>query len=248
MQAPAGKRHRPLRLLCFHGHGGYGERLCKQLESTLAPAARGGLPGKAALSGIDVECRCIDAPFPEPSRRQEGRQWWRYDAGGDGDRPDDWAEMEVAATRIAEELHRPAQPYDGVLGFSQGAEMVHTLAVLAHRGDPRFRGSHMPRFGVSLSGAVNPGHFEAPGGGGPPLGCPGPCAGPRAGELQLPVLFMGDFERDKWYPAQRFKDTLDMYADSTLVTHQESHSVPSFGVDAAAVVRGFLARFATSRD
>merc|ERR1712066_609077 len=93
---------------------------------------------------LDVVFRCMDAPFTETSRRELGRQWWRYDDNGNGDRPADWAEM------------------------------VHTISVLAHRGDPRMQGVRMPRFGISLSGAVNPGHFEAPGAGGPPHGCLGP--------------------------------------------------------------------------
>mmetsp|Transcript_18862 Transcript_18862/g.53278 ORF Transcript_18862/g.53278 Transcript_18862/m.53278 type:complete len:249 (+) Transcript_18862:29-775(+) len=236
----------PLRLLCLHGHGGYGDRLCKQLESTLLVAAAGGAGSNEAQSRVDVECRCIDAPFAEPSRRKAGRQWWRYDAEDAGDRPDDWAEMEMAATRIAEELHAPAHPYDGILGFSQGAEMVHTMAVLAHRGDPRFCGPRMPRFAVSLSGAVNPGHFEAPGAGGPPPGCLGPTAPPGQGGLQLPLLFLGDFERDEWYSPRRFSETLDLYADATLVTHAEAHSVPSLGAEAAAAVRGFFSRFVRS--
>ena len=36
-------------------------------------------PSSPAQAGFDVECRCMDAPFAEPSRRREGRQWWRYD-------------------------------------------------------------------------------------------------------------------------------------------------------------------------
>mmetsp|Transcript_71765 Transcript_71765/g.165977 ORF Transcript_71765/g.165977 Transcript_71765/m.165977 type:complete len:237 (-) Transcript_71765:100-810(-) len=223
----------PLRLLCLHGHGGAAERLCKQLESA------------RFFAGVNAQCRCLDAPFPEPSRRSEGREWWRYDGGGMGDRPQDWAELEVATTRIAEELHAPAEPYDGILGFSQGAEMVHTVAVLSHRGDPRFWGPWLPRFGVSLSGAVNPGHFEAPGGGGPPQHCQGACEGPRAGELQLPVLFVGDFERDEWYPAQRLEETLALYADASCVRHAAAHSIPALGVEAVAQVRGFFARFLT---
>mmetsp|Transcript_23985 Transcript_23985/g.35854 ORF Transcript_23985/g.35854 Transcript_23985/m.35854 type:complete len:166 (+) Transcript_23985:3-500(+) len=112
--------------------------------------------------------------MPEPSRRPEGRQWWRYDEGDQGDRPQDWAEMERAALKIAEECYNSETPYDGVLGFSQGAEMVHTLAVLKHRDDPRFSSRAAPKFGISLSGAVNPGHFESVGGGGPPRGLEGP--------------------------------------------------------------------------
>ena len=165
-----------LRLLCLHGHGGEGSRFCNQLKDVFFKAIN--TPDAPV---IDVSCRCIDAPFPETSTYKRGRQWWRYDDNQNGDRPVDWAEMEFATTKIAEELNSANEPYDGVLGFSQGAEMVHTLALLAHRGDPRMQGPFAPRFAISLSGAVNPGHFEAPGGGGPPLGCPGPTVGPHLG-------------------------------------------------------------------
>jgi len=214
--------------------------LCGQLDTTF-------LRDVARQNGgplLEVTCRCVDAPFPEPSRRSDGRQWWRYDQDGRGDRPEDWAEMEIAATRIAEELDAPAEPYDGVLGFSQGAEMVHTIAVLAHRGDPRFSGPRAPKFGVSLSGAVNPGHFEAQGAGGPPEGCVGPRAGPGSSALGWPLLFVGDFDTDGWYSTTRFEETLGLYADATRVEHAQQHAVPALGDEAVAAARRFFSRFA----
>lgn len=238
-------KHRSLQLLCLHGHGSSGETLCKQFEASLFRSLAAPVPENTE-EGIDVQCRCIDAPFSEPSRHKHGRQWWRYDNDGTGDRPQDWAEAEVAATRLAEELATAPVPCDGVLGFSQGAEMVHALAVLAHRDDPRFgNGSRLPRFGISLSGAVNPGHFEAPGCGGPPLGCQGPHAPPYKRELRLPMLFMADFAGDKWYSTQRFMETLALYKDVTQVRHSEGHTVPSpaAGPQAITAVRDFLVRF-----
>eukprot|EP00927_Polykrikos_kofoidii_P062515 TRINITY_DN57327_c0_g1_i1.p1 TRINITY_DN57327_c0_g1~~TRINITY_DN57327_c0_g1_i1.p1 ORF type:complete len:272 (-),score=41.20 TRINITY_DN57327_c0_g1_i1:63-800(-) len=238
LKPPEGTAHelnaespRPLRLLCLHGHGGYAARTCGKLADMF----------KSVQS--NVECQCIEAPFAEPSRRKEGRQWWRYNDGGEGDLPEDWAEMEVATTRVAEALQAEA-PFDGVLGFSQGAEMVHTLALLAHRSDPRIHGKHAPRFLVSLSGAVNPDHFEVPGGGGPPPGIPGPRTEPRDGELRTPCLFLADFKSDNWYPRKRFDDTLRLYRDATVVSHSSGHSIPSsVEPEAASSIRSFLARF-----
>lgn len=258
-----GPQRRPLRLLCLHGHGGYGKQLCEKLEGgpfllggaapgaaapSAAKVARAAKEAKEAEEAVEAQCRCIDGPFAEPSRRKLGRQWWRYEGDDTGERPEDWAEMEVAATKLAEAWAAPAEPYDGLLGFSQGAEMVHTAALLAHRGDPRFTGPGGPRFGVSLSGAVNPAHFEAPGAGGPPEGLLGPRAGPRPGELKLPMLFVGDFVGDDWYPAPRFKETLALYKDVTVVTHEQGHSVPpSLSPGGLAAVRGFFARFAAPK-
>lgn len=255
MASPTAHQPRTLRLLCLHGHGGFGERLCGMLERGpfMVAASGGGLAARSdsatETEAVMAQCRCIDAPFSEPSRRRAGRQWWRYENNQTGDRPEDWAEMEVAATRIAEELEAPAEPYDGLLGFSQGAEMVHTAAVLAHRGDPRFVGPRAPRFGVSLSGGVNPGHFEAIGGGGPPQGVPGPCAGPGPTDLGFPMLFVGDFSTDNWYPAQRFHSTREMYQDVTVVRHEAGHKVPSFeqlSAGGIAVVQAFFQRFASN--
>ena len=184
---PAPHPHPNLRLLCLHGHGGTPERLCGSLEvffQSILNGAEGtgatGATGRADAIGdgdalpLAVECRCVSGPLAEASRREGGRQWWRYDEDGYGDRPVDWAEMELATTKLAEQLEMAQEagvPFDGVLGFSQGAEMVHTLALLKHQGDPRFRLNTFPRFVVSFSGAINPGHFESVSGGGPPRDC-----------------------------------------------------------------------------
>ncbi|CAK0822411.1 unnamed protein product, partial [Prorocentrum cordatum] len=93
------------------------------------------------------------------------------------------------------------------------------------------------------SGAVNPGHFEAAGGGGPPQGCLGLPLGPGSGELRLPCLFVADLEQDGWYSAERLRGTLALYADATLVRHGARHRVPALGREAADLVCGFLDRF-----
>ena len=203
------------RLLCLRGHGGNAERLCGKVESlTLKDILAA--PGK--VPSLGVSCRCIDAPFAEPSRRPDGRQWWRYEKDNTGDRPEDFAELEVSALAFSEVLHSAAVPYDGVLSFSQGAEMVHAIGVLVNRGDPRFTGRRAPRLGISLSGAVNPAHFEAPGAAdAPPEGCPEPRPGPASGESSWPVLLVGDFVGDKRYSARRFVETQALYSKKTAV-------------------------------
>ena len=104
-----------LRLLALHGHGGRHRQFCESIEEFLQSILASQEPSLA------IECRCIAAPYPE---RRERHMWWRYDEGGSGDRPVDWAEMEKSLTKIAEELEGACPAYDGVLGFSQGAEMV----------------------------------------------------------------------------------------------------------------------------
>ncbi|CAJ1358005.1 unnamed protein product [Effrenium voratum] len=162
--------------------------------------------------------------------------------------PGDWAEMELATNKLAEELWRAReaqQPYDGVLGFSQGAEMVHTLALLKHAEDVRFaQDGVFPRFLVSLSGAVNPGHFEWPSGNGPPPEVQGPTFGPQRGTMMTPCLFVGDYHSDNWYPSSRFSGTQDLYADKLVVPHAQRHAVPQLDPQAVSQVQRFLLRFA----
>lgn len=242
-----------LRLLCLHGHGGTPARLCGNLEVFFQSVLNGSPGDPCEAEAFAVECRCVAAPLPEASRREGGRQWWRYDEDGYGDRPDDWAEMELATTKLAEELLTAQQadrPFDGILGFSQGAEMVHTVALLKHQDDPRFQ-SLTPRFVVSLSGAINPAHFESVSGGGPPLDCPGPYFGPKPNEVKLPCLFVGDFVSDGWYSSQRFCRTKDLYADRTVVMHSQKHKVPSLcevqDIQSICKVRRFFSRFVRQR-
>lgn len=188
--SPAHQTRPNLRLLCLHGHGGTPAGLCGNLEVFFQNIlnAKGNEGPEVCDPKTDIlaiECRCVPGILPE-SRRVGGRQWWRYDEDGCGDRPADWAEMELATTKLAEELWTAQEadlPFDGILGFSQGAEMVHTIALLKHQGDPRFQGLSTPRFVVSFSGAINPAHFESISGGGPPRDCPGPYLGPKTGEF-----------------------------------------------------------------
>ena len=243
MQAPP----KQLRLLALHGHGGRHQQFCRHLEDFLKNVLEptGSVGGQESMA---VECRCIAAPYPELERASGRHMWWRYDEDGNGDRPLDWAEMEMSLTKIAEELAAADPPYDGVVGFSQGAEMVHSIALLHHWEDPRFLGPLMPRFVVSFSGAVNPGHFESVGGIGPPRDIPGPYQGPQ-GDVKLPCLFVGDYATDGWYSSSRFNFTTRLYADPLVLPHKEKHRLPKLADSSAQAqqVRRFLARFARQR-
>ena len=234
-----------LRLLALHGHGGRHRQFCEHLENFLKSVleARSGAEDATSLA---IESRCIAAPYPELERASDRHMWWRYDEDGNGDRPEDWAEMETSLLKIAEELETADPPYDGVVGFSQGAEMVHSIALLHHWGDPRLLGPSMPRFVVSFSGAVNPGHFEPVGGVsmsrdvGAYLS---PCS-----TLKMPCLFIGDYATDGWYSASRFARTTGLYAEPTVLQHDQRHRLPKFPDESSAqAARRFLARFARQR-
>lgn len=236
---------RPLRMLCLHGHTDYGRRMCDLVERDFLSVLRSKTAAAGDALPIDAQCRCVDAPFIETTYHAEGRQWWRYDSDQKGDRPEDWAEMEVAASRIAKEINEASPAYDGVLGMSQGAEMVHTFATLASRGDARVDHGQMPKFLVSLSGAVNPGHFEEVGGHRPPASST--IGWPSAGELSIPCLFAADFANDGWYSNDRLRETLALYADQTVIDHDQGHRMQALLDDTAlGAARSFFRRFTSS--
>ncbi|CAE7035307.1 Ovca2 [Symbiodinium sp. CCMP2592] len=126
--------------------------------------------------------------------------------------------------------------------------MVHAVVLLQHQGDPRFCSLSSPHFVVSFSGAVNPGHFEAVSGGGPPRNLLGPYLGPKAGEIKMPCLFLYD-RTDKWYPCSRVAQTMDLYADRVAVEHSQKHSVPraQLSSESVSAAQRFLLRFARQR-
>ena len=137
-----------LRLLALHGHGDKHRQFCQHLENFLQEVLANDDP-----ANLEVECRCIAAPYPDLTRADR-HMWWRYDEEGKGDRPLDWAEMEMSLTKIAEELQGASPPYDGVVGFSQGAEMVPRFGGVGHF--PFCFQSHGPANHVPFSGHKAP--------------------------------------------------------------------------------------------
>ncbi|XP_015736461.1 esterase OVCA2 isoform X1 [Coturnix japonica] len=123
---------RPLRLLALHGYR-QSERRFRQRTGALRKALRG-----------HAELVTLDAPHLVPGCDDETnddppRGWWfsrpgSFEASEAADEPAGLEEsLRVVATAMEER-----GPFDGLLGFSQGAALAAMLCSLRARGDPRF--------------------------------------------------------------------------------------------------------------
>lgn len=122
----------PLRLLALHGYR-QSERRFRQRTGALRKALRG-----------RAELVALDAPHLVPGTEDEAsddppRGWWfsrpgTFEASEAADQPAGLEESLEAVARALEERG----PFDGLLGFSQGAALAAMVCALRARGDPRF--------------------------------------------------------------------------------------------------------------
>ena len=120
------------RLLCLHGF----QTSARILEAQLGRAGWGRL----------AECRCLDAPHPSGEAPAEvlrafpglgpHREWWNAERlpGGDGY---DYRGVDASMAAVVAALRRAAsrgEPFDGLLGFSQGAGLAHVAMCLQGAG------------------------------------------------------------------------------------------------------------------
>ncbi|OXB73402.1 UNVERIFIED_CONTAM: hypothetical protein H355_017056 [Colinus virginianus] len=123
---------RPLRLLALHGYRQSGRRF-HQRTGSLRKALRG-----------RAELLAIDAPHLVPAIEGEAgddppRGWWfsrpgTFEASEAAEQPAGLEESLEAVARALEERG----PFDGLLGFSQGAALAAMVCALRARGDRRF--------------------------------------------------------------------------------------------------------------
>lgn len=134
------------RILCLHGMRTSGEILFKQTM--------------ALRNNTAIQCDFIDAPYEAEGPPDEGVQTfypdmdyfeWIKHSSGQAEGIDEGIEL------IIKHLTTKG-PYDGVLGFSQGAAMTTRLAYLQHTNDPKLQtsdGRKLFNF-VILIGGVTP--------------------------------------------------------------------------------------------
>ncbi|NWU71404.1 OVCA2 Esterase, partial [Pterocles burchelli] len=129
--AGAMSERRPLRLLALHGYR-QSERRFRQRTGALRKALRG-----------RAELVAVNAPHLVPGSGEDGddppRGWWfsgpgTFEAGEAAAAP---AGLEESLAAVAAALAEQG-PFDGLLGFSQGAALVAMVCALRARGDPRF--------------------------------------------------------------------------------------------------------------
>ncbi|NXN96843.1 OVCA2 Esterase, partial [Rhinopomastus cyanomelas] len=123
---------RPLRLLSLHGYRQSGRRFHQRTG-----ALRKSLRGRAEL----VE---ISAPHLVPGGEDDDgddppRGWWFSGPGTfeAEEAPAEPAGLDESLAAVAEALAEHG-PFDGLLGFSQGAALAAMVCALRARGDPRF--------------------------------------------------------------------------------------------------------------
>lgn len=231
----------PLRLLALHGFRSNGRVIKAQMDRMLSGVATGGLrvqvtpleAGHVAQGPPEAElAQGFEGPFYEwitvTRRDHEGpltlADVWgpgEFEAGG----------LDASIDRLAEALREAdaaGQPYDGLVGFSQGGYMAHLASALARDGDPRFAG----RFGFTLIvGRVFLGQWDDGGATG-------------EGRIDLPSCHVyGTNELRS--PPEPFIDTAEHYDPQrrVVIEHAQGHVVPRLDEPSAERLRNFLEPF-----
>ncbi|KAG2501437.1 hypothetical protein HYH03_001220 [Edaphochlamys debaryana] len=223
--ATNGDRPRKLRVLCLHSFRTSARIFEQQLTRP------GLLP---ALTDL-VDLVFVDAPHPASGPiPRDVRPYWQgpyyewFTAEAVGDRVEfDEAKLEASEKYLVRVLETQG-PFDGVMGFSQGAVMGSALVALQRSGRrPELAELPPIRFAVLFAGmkSRHPDHvaaFEALG-----------------GKVPLPSLHVyGDKDALK---NPHCVELADAFQGSTVLLHQRGHSIPALGGPQLSVMRAFIA-------
>uniref|UniRef100_A0A0G4HI68 Serine hydrolase domain-containing protein n=1 Tax=Chromera velia CCMP2878 TaxID=1169474 RepID=A0A0G4HI68_9ALVE len=209
-----------LRVLCLPGWRTNKSILSDQLD----------LAGFRSFYGDILEFVCIDGTFdaegePTPDVKQIWPtgpyfQWWTIDDAQKG--PKTYHGAEKSVDRVASILKEEG-PFQGILGFSQGACLTNLIAAKKCSGDKRFEDIS---FVIPCSGFIprDPDMaplFETP--------------------LQIPSLHVAG-EKDQLFPAS--VDAVSKYDSSTslFIQHPGGHSLPRLPEAERTKFRGFLVK------
>uniref|UniRef100_A0A8C3T7G6 Esterase OVCA2 n=2 Tax=Chelydra serpentina TaxID=8475 RepID=A0A8C3T7G6_CHESE len=212
----------PLRLLGLHGY-----RQNQRSFHERTGALRKALRGRAELVSVSAP---HPVPGPEPAPPEHGgragpRSWWFSRP-----REEAFDALEEAAScrGLEESLDSLAGafaelgPFDGLLGFSQGAALVAIVCALKQRGDPRFPF----RFAVVIAGfksraAAHRSYYREP--------------------IAVPTLHvLGD--TDRVIPPGLSRELASHFVDPAVLTHPGGHFVPASAPQKRAYLE-FLAKF-----
>ncbi|KAM9272583.1 esterase OVCA2 [Morus bassanus] len=191
---------RPLRLLGLHGYR-QSERRFHQRTGALRKALRG-----------CAELVAVSAPHPVPGGEDDDgddppRGWWfsgpgTFEAGEAAAAP---AGLEESLSAVAAALAERG-PFDGLLGFSQGAALAAMVCALRARGDPRFPVAFAILVAGFASRAPAHGHFYRE-------------------PIALPTLHvMGD--ADAVIAAPLSRELAQCFVEPVVLTHPGGHFVP----------------------
>ncbi|KAB0398727.1 hypothetical protein E2I00_015851 [Balaenoptera physalus] len=159
---------------------------------------------------------------------EQPRGWWfskqEADVFSALEEPTVCRGLEEALGTVAQALSKLG-PFDGILGFSQGAALAALVCALGQAGDPRFP---LPRFIILVSGF-----------------CPRGLGLEEAilqGPLSLPSLHVfGD--TDRVIPSQESMQLCSRFAGAIALTHSGGHFIPAAAPQRQAYLQ-FLDQFA----
>lgn len=159
---------------------------------------------------------------------EQPRGWWFSEQEADVfsalEEPTVCRGLEEALATVAQALDTLG-PFDGLLGFSQGAALAAFVCALGQTGDPRFP---LPRFIILVSGFCPRG-----------LGFKGPML---HSSLSLPSLHVfGD--TDRVIPCQESVKLASQFLGAVTLTHSGGHFIPAAASQRQAYLR-FLDQFA----
>ncbi|XP_064251191.1 esterase OVCA2 [Passer domesticus] len=209
---------RPLRLLALHGYRQSARRL-RQRTGALRKALR----GRAELVPIDAPHRLPAGAEDDPDGDDPPRGWWfsgpgTFEAGEAAAAP---AGLEESLSAVAAAL-REQGPFDGLLGFSQGAALAAMVCALRARGDPRFPVAFAVLVAAFASRAPAHGHFYRE-------------------PIALPTLHVvGD--TDGVIAAALSRELAQCFVEPVVLTHPGGHFIPAAAAQRKAYLE-FLERF-----
>lgn len=220
-----------LRVLCLAGFR-QSERGFREKTGALRKALRG-----------RAELVCLSGPHPVPeaaapegagpdsgpcSPEEQPRGWWFSEEEADVfsalEEPTVCRGLEKALETVAQALDTQG-PFDGLLGFSQGAALAAFVCALGQAGDPRFP---LPRFIILVSGFCPRG-----------LGLKEPIL---QSPMSLPSLHVfGD--TDRVIPSQESIQLASRFLGAVTLTHSGGHFIPAAASQRQAYLK-FLDQFA----
>lgn len=214
MTNDSGTNGKTIRVLALHGSEGNGEGFTKCLETLRTALATTTTTNDDV---VNLEITALDAPFPKGN----GFAWWTMPPGVRSFTAEEYEGFETSASRVCQVWEE--QPFDFVLGHSQGA--ILTAALIALKRTP-----YHPTKGYILNGVACPNPYKE-----------------QLHSLQIDdkprVLFvMG--ENDRINPiasAQEVCQGLEQAGmDVSIVKHPSGHSFPEDQQDAIETIRKWL--------
>ncbi|CAB9524542.1 Esterase OVCA2 [Seminavis robusta] len=147
------KKTKPLRLLVLHGNRANLRKFKSRVKDTLKGISSADQPVQLEYikapnlyhSQDTEEKRYLEGALDQPEQTMgDNRCWWYMNDQGHH------VGLEKSIQAVEDWIEETG-PYDGVLGFAQGACMAAVLAALQHGGRLRIQGGHL-RFVICISG------------------------------------------------------------------------------------------------